>query len=380
MATERANRSAAPGGSARIDRDGAELVIRLSGHWTLDARIRGRREALAALAGDGLRSLRVEVVVAAWDGRLVAFLHRLQRTAAARGLAVTITGLPPAAGALLRLVPPTAVPAPAAMRLDPLARLGRAASSAIRTLDDAVAFVGELALALGRLVRGRADFDWRAFGWFVQRSGFDALAITGLVAVLVGMVLAFVGAGQLGRFGAEIYVANLVTLGMTREMGALMSAIVMAGRTGAAYAAELASMRLGEEVDALETLGVRVVDHLVLPRLLALAVTLPLLSLYAVFVGMVGGALSATLLFDLGLTRYLEQSRLFLDGGDFLAGLGKAAVYAWLVAFAGCWRGMRAPRTAAGVGDAATSAVVLALVLIVCGDAVMTVIYHVLDI
>jgi len=327
---------------------------------------------------------RLEIVgsaITAWDSRLVAILARLEGLALRRGLEVHLRGFPHGVERLLAMAARGGtVRPPSRPRPGPLAHLGLLALRARQETLAALAFLGELAFALLRLVRGRADLELRDVLLFLQRCGSDALPIVSLISLLVGVILAFVGAMQLGRFGAEIYVANLVTLGMAREMGALMAAIIMAGRTGAAFAAELGTMQTNEEIDALRTLGISPVDYLVLPRLLALALMMPLLALYADAVGMLGGALSAVGLFDLTLLQYYEQSLQFIDFGDFGAGLGKAALFGWLVAFAGCYRGMHATRSAAGVGEAATSAVVLSIVLIVLGDALMTVIYYVLDI
>ncbi len=360
------------------------FVLRFTGTWTMDADLPPARRILADLErAAGIRRLVVEGDgLERWDSRLPAVLVRIAGWAATRDLALHCEGFPEGVGRLLALATagggpalPEAAPPPGA-----LATLGRTVTEAFDALGDALALVGELALAFGRLLRGRVPFEWRDLLLFVQRAGADALPIVGLVGVLVGIILAFVGTTQLARVGGEIYVANLVTLGMAREMGALMAAIIMAGRTGAAYAAELGSMEAGEEIDALRALGVPPVDHLVLPRVLALALTMPLLALYADAIGILGGALSATLLSDITLLQYYEQSLSYLSLADFGAGLGKAALFGWLVAFAGCFTGMRSGRSAAGVGRATTGAVVLGIVLIVLGDALMTVVYYVLDI
>ena len=363
--------------------DGRRPTLRLSGTWTLDAMVPSPDEILAALErADPERLLLDGGAIARWDSRLPATLARIAAWAADRSVEFRLGALPEGVARLLALAqahpplpPPARLPAPG-----PLARLGLALRAGVGAGGAALALTGELALALARLARGNLQFEPRDLLHFLQRAGADALPIVSLISLLVGVILAFVGATQLGRLGAEIYVANLVTLGMAREMGALMAAIIMAGRTGAAYAAELGSMQAGEEIDALRALGIPPVDHLVLPRMLALALMMPLLALYADAVGILGGAVSTIFLSDVTLLQYYEQSLAHLSLADFGAGLGKAALFGWLVAFAGCLMGLHSGRSAAAVGRATTGAVVLGIVLIVLGDALMTVVYYVLDI
>ncbi len=378
--------SQGPAGDWELERSSSNgtVTLRLGGSWTLSARIvdiAQLEEALQRLRKADTLMVRASGI-GSWDSRLVAALLRIRRLARERRMRVRLDGLPEGVSALLDLAEQRTVgkttpqPSPA----DLLSRVGAAVLGALQRFDELLAFLGALAVAMLRLVAGRAILELRDFLLFLQRSGADALPIVSLIAFLVGIILAFVGTTQLAQIGAQIYVANLVTLGMAREMGALMAAIIMAGRTGAAFAAELASMRVGEELDAFETLGLPPIEYLVLPRMLALALMMPLLALYADMVGMVGGALSTIMISDVSLAQYYEQSLLFLDLVDFLAGLGKAALFGWLVGFAGCFTGLHCERTAAGVGRATTRAVVFAIVLIVLGDALMTVVYYVLDI
>jgi phospholipid/cholesterol/gamma-HCH transport system permease protein len=192
--------------------------------------------------------------------------------------------------------------------------------------------------------------------------------------VLVGLILAFVGAVQLSLFGAQIYIANLVSLGMTREMGGLMTAIIMSGRTGAAYAAQLGTMRVNEEIDALKTMNLQPMAFLVLPRMLALIVIMPLLCLYADLMGIVGGALVSINIFDVSVAEYVDRTIHAVKMKDFVIGFVKCAVFGVLIALSGCMRGMQCGRSASAVGDAATSAVVTSIVFIVVADSIMTII------
>ena len=232
---------------------------------------------------------------------------------------------------------------------------------------------------------------------------YSALPIVSLISVLVGIILAFVGAVQLEQFGADIFIANLVGLGMVRDMGAMMTAIIMAGRTGAAFAAELGTMTVNEEIDALRTTGISPIDFLVVPRILALVLMMPLLTVYSDIMGILGGALvgislfgQADLerieaenvsdflivisLFDIGIYEYFRQTRSAIDLYDVFGGLFKSLVYGAIVAVSGCLRGMECGRSSAAVGIATTSAVVTSIVFIVVACAVLTVVYDVLSI
>jgi phospholipid/cholesterol/gamma-HCH transport system permease protein len=184
----------------------------------------------------------------------------------------------------------------------------------------------------------------------------------------------------LQQFGAEIYVANLVGIAMVREMGALMTAIILAGRSGAAFAAQLGTMMVNEEIDAFKTMGFSEMDFLVLPRLLALSLMVPLLALYADFLGIIGGAVVGIGMMDLNLLQYFEQTRSALTPNHFILGLIKAVIYGGLVALAGCLRGMQSGRSASAVGSATTSAVVTSIVWVIVACAITTVIYNVLGV
>jgi phospholipid/cholesterol/gamma-HCH transport system permease protein len=201
-----------------------------------------------------------------------------------------------------------------------------------------------------------------------------------VISFLVGLILAYLGADQLRLVGAQIFIADLVAIGMVREVGALMTGIIIAGRTGAAFAAQLGTMQVNEEIDAFKTLGISPVDFLVLPRMLALILMVPLLTLYAGFVGMLAGLLVSTLIFDISFFEYYNETLRALELKHFWVGLSKGTVYGAMVAFAGCLRGMQCGRSAEAVGEAATSAVVTAILLITIAASVMTIVYYQLDI
>jgi phospholipid/cholesterol/gamma-HCH transport system permease protein len=241
-----------------------------------------------------------------------------------------------------------------------------------------ITFLGEACLALARFATGRARLRRADLMVTIQEAGPEAFGIVSLISFLVGLILAYVGAVQLRRFGAEIYVADLVGIAMARQMGPIMAGIIVAGRTGAAYAAQLGTMRVNEEVDALQTMGISPVEFLVLPRMLGLIVMMPLLTVYADIVGILGGAVVGTGMLKVGLLPYWTRTWVAVDLADFAVGLISASVFGVLVAVAGCLRGMQSGRSSAAVGLAATSAVVTGIVFIVVADAILTVIYDAL--
>jgi phospholipid/cholesterol/gamma-HCH transport system permease protein len=214
----------------------------------------------------------------------------------------------------------------------------------------------------------------------MEECGARALPIVSLISLIVGLILAFVGAIQLRLFGAQIYVADLVGLAMSREMGAMMTGIIMAGRTGAAFAAQLGTMQVNEEIDAFKTMGISPMEFLVLPRMLALAAMMPLLCIYANLMGMFGGGIVAVGMLDITPAQYYNQTLLAVHLVDFGVGVVKSLIFGVLVAMSGCLRGIQCGRSADAVGDATTSAVVTAIVAIIVSDAIMTVLCDVLGI
>lgn len=232
-----------------------------------------------------------------------------------------------------------------------------------------VTFLGEVAASLQRLVTRRSRMQWRAFWVVVQSNSSGALPIVTLIAALAGIIIAFLGLVVLQELGAGYYVSYLVGFGMLREMGALMTGIIIAGRTGAGFAAELGSMKVSEEIDALSTLGISSVDHLVLPRMLGLFVMMPLLVLYADLVGIAGGLLVTIAMLDLTATQFLLGIRSAVELSDAALGLFKAVVFGGLVGYAGCFHGLKTGSDASAVGRAATSAVVLGITMIIVANA-----------
>jgi phospholipid/cholesterol/gamma-HCH transport system permease protein len=365
--------------------DAATLNLILSGRWKIDSATPAADEALKqAGSTPGITRIAADTrQVAAWDSTLITFLLKIQNQCIQKGLTFDSRQLPEGVQGLLKLA--TAVPAregaSRTARKEPfLARIGGAA---LRVKDEAaeiLAFIGEAFLALCRLFTGRARFQKSDLLGFIWNCGPQALPIVTLISLLVGLILAFVGAIQLLMFGAQIYVANLVAVAMVRVMGAVMAAVIMAGRTGAAFAAQLGTMQVNEEIDALKTLGISPMEFLVLPRMLALVIMMPILCVYADIMGILGGLIVGVGMLNLGLMEYLNQTRASLTLTYFWIGLFYSAVFGVLIALSGCLRGIQCGRSASAVGEATTSAVVTSIVAIVVATAVITFAFNVIGI
>jgi phospholipid/cholesterol/gamma-HCH transport system permease protein len=360
------------------------LLVRFSGAWQL----RGELPALGAVqqAIEAQHPRRVAFDTAqltAWDSGLLTFLTKVTELCAQRDIATTREGLPTGVQRLLALaeaVPERKGARQGAERPSWLARIGTAVLQSGGPALEMLAFIGQLTSTFGKLLRGRARFRTSDLMLLIQQAGADALGIITLISFLVGTILAFVGAVQLQQFGAAIYVADLVGIAMVREMGAMMTAIVIAGRTGAAYAAQLGSMKVTQEIDALTTMGISPLEFLVLPRMLALCLMMPLLCLYADFMGILGGGAVGVGMLKLAPLVYYNQTAAAVHLGDLAGGVFKAAVYGVLIAVSGCLRGMQCGNSSSAVGQAATSAVVTGIVFIISACGLFAVLFYVLGI
>ena len=361
----------------RVQRAGdGGWVIALRGRWTFDQAVPDLAPVLPpAVAGGQVQVRFDDTDLHSWDSSLILFLLELADKAEAQGMSLDTRGLPPGACRLLTLVRTAPEQADAKRVTAPPGLLERFGVKILEVFGETRAmltFVGELLQALARLMVGRARFRSSDLALFVQQSGAEALPIVTLISVLVGLILAFVGAVQLAAFGAQLYIADAVGIGMLRQMGALMTAVILAGRTGAAFAAQLGSMQVNEEIDAFKTLGISPMEFLVLPRVLALLLMMPLLTLYADALGILGGMLVAVAMFDIPVTHYLTQTREALSLSHLGVGLFMSLVFGVIIGIAGCYRGLNAGRSSAAVGEAATKAVVGAIVGIVIADALIT--------
>jgi len=249
-----------------------------------------------------------------------------------------------------------------------------------KSLGRELDFLGDIAFSLGRLVTGKSFFRWDDFMLLVKRCGVDTLLLVSLISLLVGMILAFVASIQLKMFGAQIYISDIVGIAMVRVLSAVMTGIIVSGRIGASYAAELAMMQTNEEIDALKTLGVSPVEFLVVPRVLALVLMMPILTIYADFMGILGGFLISTMMFHLNPIEYLNHTQLSIKLSYLWIGLIHSFVFGVIIAVAGCLSGIECKRNAAGVGNATTSAVVNAITGLVIATAIITFICQVLGV
>ncbi len=366
-----------------VERRTPEIAhVELTGAWRKEDQVPDLTEVWREIqAGPPVHRIAFDTHrVTDWDSGFVTFVRKMLEEARTRGIEADRAGLPDGAQRLLHLA--EAVPqrqtAPARSRPPWLARIGARATADWRQSVAGLAFLGEGVLALGALLRGRARFRVVDLLVVIRDCGPRALGIVSLISFLIGLILGFVGAVQLQQFGASIFVANLVAVAMTREIGCIMTAIVMAGRTGAAFAAQLGTMTTNQEIDALSTMGISPMEFLVLPRMLALILMMPPLTIYADLVGILGGAVVAVGMLGLGPTEYFEQTRGAVSLTSFFIGVAKSAVFGVLVALVGCLRGMQSGRSAAAVGLAATSAVVTSIVFIILIDGIFAVILNVL--
>ena len=368
-------------------RASGDNTVRLgfSGRWIVGSDMPPAETLLDAVAKNGTPR-RIELAgadLATWDTGFLALLTKLQSLAGARSIDIDTSGLPSGANRLLELA--QSVPERAGARRDGdtttlTERVGKRTLGYLESVGEVLAFFGDTLLALGALLRGRPGFRRSDFLQVLQEVGAQALPIVSLVSFLVGSILAFLGAVQLQQFGAQIFVADLVVIGMARDMAAMMVGIILAGRTGAAFAAQLGTMQVNEEIDALTTMGFRPMSFLVMPRMLALILMTPLLCLYANLMGILGGMAVGVLALGLSPTIYVQQTLSAATALFFIGGIVKATVYGIVVAVTGCLRGLQCGRSAAAVGDAATSAVVTSIVFIILAMATLTLIYNALGI
>jgi phospholipid/cholesterol/gamma-HCH transport system permease protein len=358
------------------------LRIRLAGTWRLRDRLPALDAVDRALTDAPAPRLVVldAAAVAGWDTGLVSFVVRILDRCARAAVPVDRSGLPAGVERLIALV--AAAPEKAAAPPPPswVARVGLGALRAGESARTSLGFLGEASLALARLVVGRAQLRWPDLLGVVQEAGPYALPIVTLISFLIGVILAFTSAVQLRLFGAQIFVADLVAIAATRDMGCMMTAVIIAGRTGAAFAAQLATMRLNEEIDALLTMGIRPMEFLVLPRLLGLIAMMPVLVVYSDLLAIIGGGFVAVTMLGLGVAEYADRTVQALTITNILVGIVKGSVFGILVALSGCLRGMHAGRSAAAVGLAATSAVVTGIVLIVVAEGVFAMLLDALGI
>lgn len=369
-------------------------TIRCRGSWTL-ARLVEVERWLAARPKHGLEHADGESVarggptgtsvdasgIEALDTAGAWLLRKVVRTLDRAERRAVLTGLRPGHAALLAMLDSPAVrSAEAALAsstppLGAVAQLGKRAATSLREGVLLLAFVGEVAHAALRALAQPVRIRWRPILHNVRTAGFDALPITGLLVFLMGIVIAYQGASQLRRYGANIFVADLVGLAMLRELSPLLTAIIVAGRSGSAYAAQIGTMKVTEEVDALRTVGIAPMEQLVLPKIAALTIALPLLTVYADALGVAGGMVMAKSELEVGFPDFLERLRYAIVQSDFLVGIGKAPVFAAIISLIGCFQGFQVAGDAESVGRRTTVSVVQSIFLVIVADALFSVVF-----
>jgi phospholipid/cholesterol/gamma-HCH transport system permease protein len=361
------------------------LHAAISGTWKISSKLPAPEEVLNQLATDPrIKNIIINASdLKGWDTTFLTFINAISKECQKENIRFEIQELPKGAKRLLRIASAVSEQKDAYQKRKRKSFLYMVGDSAVvfgTSIVDVVSFIGEASQAVVRFFLGKARFRRIDFLIYIEDCGAQSLPIVTLISLLVGLILAFVGAVQLKMFGAQIYVANLVAIAMVREMGALMTGIIMAGRIGAAYAAQLGTMQVNEEIDALNTMGISPMDFLVLPRLFALALMMPLLTLYSDLLGILGGAIVGVGMMDITPMQYFTQTQASLDMTNISLGIAKGGIYGIIIALAGCLRGMQSGRSAAAVGEATTAAVVTAIVHIIITDGIFAVLCDALGI
>jgi phospholipid/cholesterol/gamma-HCH transport system permease protein len=354
------------------------IKVRCTGTWTVQG-IAQLEQQLKDI--DWTNAVDMEIdssAISALDTSGAWLLHRTVSTLEQQGSNVRIIGLRPEFSSLLELISARAVMLahPAQSKDGLLAGIGKQAWHGLENLSGLLAFVGESAIALLRLIVQPRRIRWRTTFHNIQTAGFEALPIVGLLSFLMGVVIAYQGADQLQRFGANIYIADLVGLAMLRELSPLLTAIIIAGRSGSAYAAQIGTMKVTEEIDALRTIGVSPQELLVLPKMLALVIALPLLTVYADVTGVLGGMIMARSKLDVSFDVFINRFGDAISLSSFLTGIVKAPVFAAIIALVGCFQGFQVGGSADSVGRQTTLSVVQSIFLVILADALFSVVFN----
>jgi phospholipid/cholesterol/gamma-HCH transport system permease protein len=356
----------------------ASVNVRCAGTWTVRG-IAPVEQRLAALASSDTGKCVIDIsAVTALDTAGAWLLHRTIRALEQRGAAVRTSGLRAEFKTLLELIAARAEMAEPVtpVKVGFLESIGQQSWQSLYSLSGMVAFIGESAIAFLRSLTQPKRIRWRPILRNLQTAGFEALPITGLLSFLMGVVIAYQGADQLQRFGANIFIADLVGLSMLRELSPLLTAIIVAGRSGSAYAAQIGTMKISEEIDALRTIGIVPQELLVQPKILALVIALPLLTVYADVAGVLGGMLMANSMLDISFSVFLDRLEEALSLSSFLTGIIKAPVFAVIIALVGCFQGFQVSGSADSVGRQTTVSVVQSIFLVIVADALFSIIFN----
>jgi phospholipid/cholesterol/gamma-HCH transport system permease protein len=368
---------------ATIKLDQSGSVVHCSGAWVLSG-IGKVKATLEKLSKPANNTLQFDVAaISAIDTAGAWLLQRTLRQYEMAGYAISMTGMSPELEVLMNINKPGDLPAEAKPKFTPtylLEKLGRVAWPHWQELLGMLSFVGEVALVAMRMLQQPRRIRWKTILYNLQHAGFNSLPIVGLLAFLMGVVISFQGAGQLLRYGANIFIVDLVGLSMLRELAPLMTAIIVAGRSGSAFAAQIGTMKVTEEIDALRTIGISPMELLVLPKILALVIALPLLSIYADLMGVLGGMVMAKSELGVNYADFMDRFGVAVDLSALLVGLGKAPVFAVIIALVGCFQGLQVSNGSDSVGRQTTKSVVQAIFLIIVADALFSVAFSWLQI
>ncbi len=368
-----------PDNRADIQPGDSPLELRCAGAWVLRG-IERLEPKLARLRWPDNGDLMLDAsAVTAMDTSGAWLLHRTMLTLKQHGRRVQLRGLRPEFDVLLQLIASRSMAQGAAAAPGMLARFGQQSWRSLLNTYGMLSFLGECSVMMLRSLIQPRRIRWRPILHNLQSAGFEALPITGLLSFLMGIVIAYQGAEQLRRFGANIYVANLVGLSMVRELSPILTAIIVAGRSGSAYAAQIGTMKVTEEIDALRTIGVGRLELLVLPKVLALAIALPLLTVYTDIMGVLGGMVMARSQLDVSFSAFLNQLDDAISLSSYLIGIGKAPIFALIIALVGCYQGFQVGGSADSVGRQTTVSVVQSIFLVIVTDALFSIVFNWFD-
>jgi phospholipid/cholesterol/gamma-HCH transport system permease protein len=368
------------GGWFKAEREGERLVVAAGGRWTV-ATLATLDQPLRALAPGAAQSVAIDLgALEALDTAGAWVLHRTLTQLSRDGVAASFAHARPEHATLLEQAAhaggrhgPAARERHAFTEL--LVRVGKATYEARDAAAGLLSFFGLLCITIGRSVLKPARIRFVSVVSHMERTGLDAMPIVGLLSFLIGIVIAYQGADQLRRFGAQVFVVNLIGISVLREMGILLTAIIVAGRSGSAFTAEIGTMKVNEEVDAMVTLGLDPVEVLVLPRTLALVLTLPLLTFYADIMGLLGGCVMAVSTLDITVTQFLKQLQAAVPLQHFWVGMIKSPVFAFVIAMVGCYEGLNVARSAESVGRLTTKSVVESIFIVIVLDALFSIFF-----
>jgi phospholipid/cholesterol/gamma-HCH transport system permease protein len=359
-------------------------VVEIAGDWLDRTGLPDVAPLEKVLAGSGAAAVEFEAKrLGRWDSALIVRILAIDNLCAQGHIEFRARSLPVGLAKLIALAHAVPGKADAARKDAKTSFLQRVGASGLKIWTGGAAmlsFMGESVLAVLKMLRGRAQFRWPDTLMVIQQCGPEALGIVALINFLIGLILAFVGATALTQFGASIYTADLVAIATVREMACIMTGIIMCGRTGAAFAAQLGTMKVNQEIEAFQTFGISPFEFLVLPRMLALILMMPLLCLFADLISIAGGFLVSTSMLDITPALYLHRTVVSISLVSFLLGVGKGAFFGVLIALTGCLRGMQCGTNAAAVGEATTSAVVTGIAFIIASDGLFAVITNALNI